>query len=380
MGGTCELSKYPFPFFKYLFCWLCNPGFTLHLCGMAFRAKNRFFWVGILLLAGVFFFCPGCKSPSAEQLARRGFYFWKTRYHPDSTELAALHDLQVKQLYVRFFDVALSADKQQAAPVGMLRAAVPFPENIAITPVVFITTEVLLAPNFDPDVLAGKMADLLQKLGGKYPYTSSEIIQIDCDWTTETREAYFTLLEALKKQTVFEDKKLSVTIRLHQIKFAAVAGIPPADRGLLMCYNMGNLRDPAANNSIIDPETFSKYIQRASDYPLPLDAALPLFDWWVWFKNKKYYGLIHAGNLPETMAGGKTTRFKADTSINGYAFEKGDRIRHENSPIKSLEAIINRMPEKMRSVKNSLLLFHLDSASLSKYTTHELENLYRSFH
>lgn len=42
-------------------------------------------------------------------------------------------------------------------------------------------------------------------------------IQIDCDWTASTQEAYFEFLHYLKEKAKDKQIQLSATIRLHQL-------------------------------------------------------------------------------------------------------------------------------------------------------------------
>lgn len=323
---------------------------------------------------------PSCNNTPAPAGANRAFYYWKTSFSlPDSLQ-QSLKNLKVGHLYVKYFDVTWDARLEQAVPVALLDKRDTFPEGVQVTPVVFVTLEALRnTPVEKIPVLAGRLGDLLKKLTLADQKQLSGEIQLDCDWTAQTKDPYFTLLKELKKHPHFQSRTLSVTIRLHQVKYINENGIPPADRGLLMCYNMGNLRNPAAHNSIIDPATFQSYTGRLNDYPLPLDIALPIFEWWVWFRNQQYYGLVHAGNLPSAFADGRMVDFEEDTTINGYHFLKNDHLRHENSPVASLKKIAESLPLKLKSGKTKLILFHLDSASLSKYTIHELEDIYRRF-
>lgn len=323
---------------------------------------------------------PSCKNAPAPEGANRAFYYWKTGFSLSDSLEQSLKNLDVGHLYIKFFDVTWDARLVQVVPVALLDQKDSFPKGVQVTPVVFVTLDALKNTSVEKiPVLAQRIGDLLYKLTlGDQKQLSGEI-QVDCDWTAQTRDKYFNLLKELKKHPFFQAGTLSVTIRLHQVKYINENGIPPADRGLLMCYNMGNLRDPAAQNSIIDPATFKSYTGRLNDYPLPLDIALPLFEWWVWFRNKHYYGLVHAGNLPADFADGRMVDFEEDTTINGYHFLAGDHLRHENSPVASLKKIAETLPLKFRSGKTKLILFHLDSASLSKYTIHELEDIYRRF-
>ena len=84
-------------------------------------------------------------------------------------------------------------------------------------------------------------------------------LQIDCDWTESTRDKYFHLLSTLRNELERNKQIISATIRLHQVKYAAITGIPPVHRGMLMYYNMGKI-NATDNNSVYDKKIAEKYI------------------------------------------------------------------------------------------------------------------------
>src|ERR1019366_1414323 len=123
-----------------------------------------------------------------------------------------------------------------------------------------------------------------------------------CDWTAATRATYFQLLKVARSrlnEAGFASAKISATIRLFQCKYMAKTGVPPVDKGLLMCYNMGNLTHPGTGNSILETTELKKYIASVTTYPLPLDVALPIFDWKVLFHEGSYAGLVK--DLPDSL-------------------------------------------------------------------------------
>lgn len=309
------------------------------------------------------------------KFAETAFYYWQTKFAPDSSVTAALNQLEARHLYVRLFDVDWDYEAWQALPVGQITwAKQPTPE-ILITPVVFITTRVLdETATAGLDTLAGKISRLMQLTCAAVQKLSGEV-QVDCDWNERLKTKYFYLLEQLRKQPFFKRKILSVTVRLHQVKYLHENGVPPADKGLLMCYNMGNLRKPEALNSIIDAATFKSYIGRLSEYPLQLDIALPLFDWWVWFGGIKYKGLIQGGNLPDSFKTAKPYKFAEATTVGRYAFAKGDWLRYENSPLQTLQQVVDLLPPAITNGKGKLLFFHADSSLLCRYNLMELKAL-----
>ena len=81
----------------------------------------------------------------------------------------------------------------------------------------------------------------------------------------------------LKELKAASKKKIEVTIRLHQIKYASKTGVPPADSGMLMYYNMSDFTSIDTKNYILDIDVAKRYHYNFDTYPLALDLALPLY-------------------------------------------------------------------------------------------------------
>ncbi len=118
-----------------------------------------------------------------------------------------------------------------------------------------------------------------------------------------------------------------------------------------MCYNMGDLRKPGDHNSIIDLKTLRAYTgnDRIIKYPLPLDFALPLFEWDVLFRKGQYAGLTRNMPLEEgaifRKSGNFTWTVVKDTAIDNVRLHPGDLIRHEDSPAD----VLKKPPDNCRS-------------------------------
>jgi hypothetical protein len=320
---------------------------------------------------------PGQVSPS--------FYYWKSVLSITDFEKQKLDSLQVKTIYIKFFDVDWDEATRKPLPVAKLQAARDeLQGGFTIIPTVFITNECIQKIDTSQvKQLAENIYSLLLEIKKSIGIDSIPEIQIDCDWTEATKEKYFLLLNNTKQKT--PNTKLSSTIRLHQIKFLSKTGVPPVDRGLLMCYNMGNLKNPDTKNSILETEELKKYTGNLSRYPLPLDVAFPLFDWKVLYRNNIYSGLIQG--LPDrvlnisccTRTGNRYLVLK-DTLLQGFDLRKGDMIRDEQSDIKEVLAAAGEISRHLKNTPLRVSLYHLDSVILSKYSTHELESIYNSLH
>ena len=311
---------------------------------------------------------------------QRSFYYWKTVFQLSQKEHQTLTDLSIKKLYVKFFDIDWDGEKQSAQPVAKSIFSQAPPANIAITPVVFITQEPFqYLDKSRLDSLAINTASLLSSIAVTNHLTLTNEVQLDCDWTTTTRNKYFYLINKLKQQPFFQGKIVSATIRLHQARFASESGIPPVDKGLLMCYNMGNLRLPQTKNSIIDDGELKKYISHIDRYGLPLDVALPVFDWWVLFDGNRYKGLVRDFKAGEGFKGKERIQFDRDTTINGFAFKAGQWLRHEASD----EAVIGKcariISDKLNEKELTVILYHLDENNITKFNGHALQSFFDCF-
>lgn len=325
-----------------------------------------------------------CNNQSHQnRTIERSFYFWKSNFKLTDFEKKRLDTLHTKTIYLKFFDV--DWDEAAGKPLPLAQIKISDSEYlktnaINIIPTVFITNESLQKiDSTQASTLGENIIGLIKEIIHKNHFNNIPEVQIDCDWTANTKEKYFAILNTIKR--LKPNATLSATIRLHQIKYIAKSGIPPVDKGLLMCYNMGNLKNPATKNSILETAELKKYIGSLENYPLQLDVALPLFDWFVLLRDNQYKGLIE--HLPTNNTAieemNKTTYFLLkDTIINGIEFKKNDILRSEKSNYNEILDAGAAVNAKLKTAHLNLALFHLDSLTLSKYSTYELENIYNS--
>lgn len=380
----------------------------------------------IILLASL----TTCKQSQTSLQVKKGFYYWKTYFDSYETE-KMLDTLQVKKLYVKFFDVSYN-EVQGAIPIAELsggmdyfpnyqnfrskeRAKIAenrskedsikyaenpysyyFPEitipdsvKLEIIPTVFIT-------NFTFEKLSkGQVKDLAQKVSKKlnkmiaenkedtsHPKTFREI-QFDCDWSEKTKDKFFTFLSEFKKLN--PQFKLSATIRLYQYKYYQKAGVPPVEKGMLMFYNLTSLQNPNVKNSILDISEAKKYLTHQK-YPLKLDFALPIFSWGLIFRGEQYIDIfrtLDSKQANELKFLKKVTENQfvslADTVYEKFYLREGDNIRIE-------EVTANQLLESVQLLKNlanqdsvTLTFFHLDKSLIHKYKYETFEKIYKSF-
>lgn len=236
------------------------------------------------------------------------FYSWENSFEEQNIN---------EKLYIKVLDINFSTKLE------LLKTNIKEPPKNFI-PVIYITNETM--KNVDYSLLSKAILETLKN------YKFDEI-QIDCDWSLSTRSNYFNLLEDLKEKL---HKKISATIRLHQIKYYTKTGIPPVDYGVLMYYNMSNIGDFNTKNSILDNEIAKKYHYNFDTYPLKLKLALPLYSQAIQFREEKAISLfegVEEKDFNNDFEKLENNRYKVLNShyFKGRYIYKDDIFRLENS-------------------------------------------------
>jgi hypothetical protein len=338
----------------------------------------------------------GCR----QQPPVRSFCFWQRSFTLSSEEWAAMRQTGTGHLYIRFFDVDVDEPSGKVIPVGTL--IVKDAPPCSYTPAVFITNKVFeRTPQTELDTLAKRIVqrietidhtlqafirnDTIRAHARQATGIKTDDILIDCDWTTSTRDRYFCFLQKVRQ--LMPRRQLSVTLRLWQYRHREQAGIPPANRCLLMCYNMTDPAKPQTGNSIGSTGELTQYLT-GKNYPLKTDIALPLFGWGVLFHNGAWAGLL--GNVNATVLHADTAHFakesdntfmvRKDTVAGNRYLRYGDRIRMEQIDGKELEKM-SFLIKKRLSLSSGcrITLFALDPRYINLYGTEEINRIYSVF-
>ncbi|HJY13053.1 MAG TPA: hypothetical protein VJ304_09725 [Flavobacterium sp.] len=307
-------------------------------------------------------------------------YYWKTVFRLSETEKEVLKDNKVQKLYIRYFDVGLHPQTKEPIPVSPIH----FQEDITkfnIVPVVFIQNRVLLKSNIDIDDLAEKTLYLVDQINIKNKINCIEI-QIDCDWTLGSKENYLKFIERFKK---LSHKKLSATIRLHQVKYFKKTKIPNVDSGVLMYYNMGTIASDGVN-SIYNHEVAQKYLGSLKKYPLHLDIALPIYSWAIHIRNQKVMGLRSKLNVAELkkdenfeQMNARFFKVKKSNYKNGFFYEEGDVLKIEAISAEDLKTMGEELSENAANTPKEIIFYDLDEFNLKNYEKNIFEQVVSCF-
>jgi len=342
------------------------------------------------------------------------FYYWKTKPEFTTDDKALADSLGMKRLYLRYFDVDWSPTLEMPVPIGMADFGEDYRNfdtgeplrlvDYQVVPTIFILNRVF-EKNYNPDSLATKIS---QKIAAKNQMLSFSLelwrrdfanaeqrmdweqpdslqpgyrfrsriteIQLDCDWTKSTRDRYFQFLKAMKKAN--PGMTISCTVRLHQFRDGEKAGIPPVDRGTLMCYNVAPPKDLNVKDAIFDQDLVLGYLKNG-DYPLPLEAALPLFSWGALFHENQFKGLASGlsesdvkGNLLFSPISEGKYRFMEDTVFAEVYMREGDIVRLDEPSAEEIGKIVERLAQ-IKAVKN-ISFFDWNPSKIREYHVYEI--------
>lgn len=347
----------------------------------------QFKWCALLL---TLLFVTACTTTSTDPGEDNSIYYWRTVFSLSPQEREFLSKHNVTKIYMRFFDVTWS-NRETTGDIIEPNATIAFedsvPEGIEIVPTVYITNNAIDQIQREESEYAQKILRRIIAMCKHHNIDFKEI-QLDCDWTNRTCVFFYDLCKAMKEQ-LDSGQMLSSTIRLHQL----TQPVPPVDRGVLMVYNTGNLRDMTTENSIFSYDDISPYLadNRLGNYDLPLDVAYPAYGWSLVFYYDYYEGQYSFNRImkrtdfndypdlkeikPNWYEATDLINFSPDNSWVDCVSE-GSLIRVERPTTSEILKIKKLIDAQLGDKKHSNILYHLDNSQLSHFSDDEINQIY----
>ncbi len=319
------------------------------------RKKLLGLMIGIAAAVAMLSACGGRNSFPTAQLHKplNSVYYWRTTFKLSDNEQAFLKANNIGRIYLRMFDV-VDNEMGDVLPNATISFVSPLPEGVEIVPTVFIENSVVSYISHE------ELSDIAQKIVTRVSNMCSwnnidswHDLQLDCDWSADSRENFFSLC-TMVKNLLPEGVLLSSTIRLHQLQQAP----PPVDYGVLMVYNTDNFNSYDTENSILTIKTVKIYLQNmSSDFNLPLDNALPLYSWKLVYDKDKNFKQIYR---------------------NEDSVKEGDIVKEESVSYDVIMKAKSILSHHLGNVgqSNSMVLYHLDDNCINKYSDEEFKDIY----
>ncbi|MCU7617905.1 hypothetical protein NZ698_11915 [Chryseobacterium sp. PBS4-4] len=312
-----------------------------------------------LQLFFAFLFVASC---SEKKIHPYTYYYWKTNLALNQSEKKALAESTTHFLCTRFFDVDKINGKFE--PVAVITKAKSFSTEKEIIPTVFITNRTFYQIKGEEiTFLAESIYQLIQKKVNDYQLSSSNEIQIDCDWTAGTKDDYFKFLNELKK---ISGKEITCTLRLHQVKDKNLMGIPPVKKVYLMCYSTSSPLENSDKNSILDINILKSYLSKLEDYPFKnIEVALPIYSWGIVTNHLGKHKLINALSKQdlENENFKKISENEIEILKDGFYFgsflNKGFKIKIEEISDEQIKEVVQFLDKKISAY--NIIYYQLDS-------------------
>ena len=316
-------------------------------------------------------FLSSCKKN--EEVNRSiNFYYWKQNFNLNNTQRSLIKTNKSDRIYCKYFDIV----NQNGTAIPISKIQFDTVPSLSIVPCIFIKNNVFLLDNIEK--LHFQVFDLIYQINKFYNIQINEI-QFDCDWTTITRDKYFNFLDEFKRE-YGEQIIISSTIRLYQYKHYNKTGVPPVEKGVLMCYNMGDIMDVKEQNSIISLDVLQQYIKSELVYPIKINIALPIYKWGLVYRLDKLAFIINDID-EERIINNQWSEKNIDIyeSNNNFYYENhyiyaGDILRIEKSNPKEIEKALMYINQQDLEF-SELIFYHLSSNKINEYSNEFFENI-----
>lgn len=351
---------------------------NLKISDQKIKAKKMFFsqsyisYKTMIYNYGLFIICImlsiSCKKETHETKNDNNivnFYEWGQNANFSDKTKKILDLANTTTIFLHYFDVINQTYEDyysEPYPTYVINEIGTGFSDYEIVPVVFIANSV----SFEED-MHKKISSLVDQISMSHFKKKFNKLQLDCDWSEHSKSSYFSLIDSLSKK--FE---VSVTLRLHQIKYKYDTGIPPVKKGVLMLYNVGEL-GRFDENSILESSIVDEYISPDSEYPMELDIALPLFSQTVLKNNDGNLKLIQGQHRSELEESKNIFRkmnenvyvVRKDTLFKGFYLSKGFTLKIDSVDFNEIEKSYGFIKESKLKIGNTIL-YRLDDQLINK--------------
>jgi hypothetical protein len=308
---------------------------------------------------------------------------WKNSYWLEGGEEQAITRNGIQRVYHKLLDIDWNP-ANGAHPVSVVR--IPYQwrnyserrgnwtDQVELVPCIYITNNTFLKlDDGGTDLLA---RNLLRKLRMELPERVHGVL-LDCDWSPKSKDRFFRLTRIMNDSL---DVPLTVTVRLHQYAQPAKTGVPPADRGMLMPYNVSTITEPGDVNSIFDRATAEPYFAHAKPYPLPLDIGLPAFSWGVQFRNGAFVGVLQDQQVQDALSLGLLTgetngtlQVTQENNEHMPQLHLGDVVRVERMTPEVIAQVVELARTAVNSDTLAVAYFELGTGTFQRMSREQVE-------
>lgn len=300
------------------------------------------------------------------------FYIWKSKPELNHKEKEVFEKTKAQKIFLRVFDI--DNEHGVPAPKGLIKNFNPKEIDAEYIPTIFITNRSFQnTSEHHIDKMAENIADLVKQIAENHDFNYDEI-QIDTDWTSSTKDDFFSFLKQLKH---ISGKNISSTLRLHQVKYKEQTGVPPVDKVYLMAYATSSPIETEDKNSILDLDLLKDYLQNINDYPLQFDVALPLYSWAIVTNHIGRKKLINGVTEADLDSAYFTKQSKQkfivdqDVFLKGMYLNKGFTLKIEPVTPELLKDTKHYLNKKVKT-PYALVYFHLDRKFTDRFDPKDL--------
>ena len=333
----------------------------------------------VMMLAAMILLAACGKEPRGVAEPQNSVYYWRTTLLLDSAEHDFMARYHVGKAYVRYFDVVVR--DSTVMPNATLTPVDTFPAGVEVIPTVFVMENCL---RHDMSGIAERIVRRVLQISATHDIAGVRQLQVDCDWTLRSMKTFYAFLQEVRDEAHRQGMTLSVTVRLHQLSMPA----PPADEGVLMVYNTGDVHERNGRNPILDYRDVQPYLKYLHDYDLPLCAAYPVFGWNLLYAGTQFKAIVYDPQLADTslyrrvddanyVVRGHSTISEPNSDLSASVhLHPGDSLHVVRPTAAEVLRVVAAMEKARPGINRQTVIYHLDNNHLKTYNNDFYETLY----
>ncbi|MEO0899385.1 MAG: hypothetical protein AAFY71_23440 [Bacteroidota bacterium] len=303
----------------------------------------KLYFLSLLIPLFAFLSCRQVQGPEIEFSLMGG----KKLFSLDEATHSYVDDLNGHKLYIHTFQVDYNEDVRDAVPLSTLPLVRKKETGKKVVPVIKLSNRLFL--QCDSTQLASLGKRISQHLNLVTDSLSLRELVVDCEWSPDTREAYFNVLQDIRTSYDPGIRELSAVVPLHYFRYQDTVGRPPVDKVFLRLVNTLDIAAYGENLSPIEAEFIRPYLMNLMAYGTKVEIMVPLGNWGLLVRNKKPVVAFPTITQHEIEGQGEFSqvsnviKVEENAYFKGQYLRKGDFIRltpYSNQHIKDLWNVI----------------------------------------
>jgi|DewCreStandDraft_4_1066084.scaffolds.fasta_scaffold54801_2 hypothetical protein len=289
----------------------------------------------------------------------KGILVNKNPFTLSENEMQFIKSNYVDKVYINFFCID-KTDKNEITVKSKVIYSEKPTRQYRVVPVVEITEKSLLrASELEIEQISNTICNNLLSITTQNKLNEIIEIAVLYDFTDNigNQKKFLSLISYLNKNDFFNDKIISLIVKISNLKLLDKSVIKAADHIIIDFGNTGNISDYNTINSLFDWNTVEPHISLVNKIDKPISAMLIVQPRVLVYRNNKFYCSIK--NIYENSLSDKNTyeriqpayyKVLIKTVLSGVKLEKNDILKTEKPDFDDYKKIAKQLNNKKADI------------------------------